>query len=535
MFFLKYQSRLLLCCMLVCTTTLFAYRDYDNSPYTSQIAQVRIGNSLCAAEQTFITQRTHETKKALETLLGISLETQHIPRIALCVSGGGYRSMITFLGAIQGFNRTPAVTRSLHAKGLYETVTHYGLYLLNLIRPNGDHAAIVPLTFPSLGLLDCCTYVAGASGASWGIAGLIQSSMAPQQYLKNLETTLDKNIVDSVNIEFVCRTLLEKYSCAQPLSLIDLYGALLAQKLLINLGYNDPDDITIASQADLANTGKIPLPLYAAIVGNDSIDYEWIEFSPFEIGGQKLNAYIPTWAFNRLFDKGVSQNNTPPQTLGYCMGIWGSGISANMREFFDLIIRPQVGDVLSNYINPKLLKQEYTSVLDHRISPAQVFNWTFGTENTGMNKDQLLTLIDAGIACNIPVMPLINRDRAIDIIIILDATTEGTIGTELRKAEKKAFADTLPFPSIDYRKVQQLCSVHRDDTNPAAPIVIYMPLIKNNNYANGWDPRTEDFTRTLNFTYTKEQIALLSGLAQKNMLDSMPIIIDTLHQWIKKH
>jgi len=132
-------------------------------------------------------------------------------------------------------------------------------------------------------------------------------------------------------------------------------------------------------------------------------------------------------------------------------------------------------------------------------------------------------------------MPLINRDRAIDIIIILDATTEETIGTQLRKAEKKAFADKLPFPSIDYRKVPQTCSVHRDDNNPSAPIVIYMPLIKNNNYSNGWDPRTADFTSTLNFVYTKEQIALLSGLAQKNMQDSMPIIIDTLYQWIKKH
>src|SRR5437868_789871 len=98
MFFLKYKSRLLLCCTLLSTTTFFAYRDYDNSPYTSQIAQVRIGNSLCVAEQTFLPQRTHETKKALEALLGISLDAQRIPRIALCVSGGGYRSMITFLG-----------------------------------------------------------------------------------------------------------------------------------------------------------------------------------------------------------------------------------------------------------------------------------------------------------------------------------------------------------------------------------------------------------------------------------------------------
>src|SRR5690348_3421029 len=98
------QKKIILCIIFALSHSYNypAYRDYDNSPYTAQTASVRIGNSICTDEQQFIVERTSHVKISLESLLRINLDGKKIPRIALCVSGGGYRAMITFLGAIQG-------------------------------------------------------------------------------------------------------------------------------------------------------------------------------------------------------------------------------------------------------------------------------------------------------------------------------------------------------------------------------------------------------------------------------------------------
>jgi hypothetical protein len=50
--------------------------------------------------------------------------------------------------------------------------------------------------------------------------------------------------------------------------------------------------------------------------------------------------------------------------------------------------------------------------------------------------------------------------------------------------------------------------------------VLYLPVVKYENYHNDWDPRTADFTSTFNFNYSKEQVLLLSGLAEHIMVEN---------------
>ncbi len=355
-------------------------------------------------------------------------------------------------------------------------------------------------------------------------------------YIAHLSHALNTTIFEDVNVDEIIRVLVEKHERGQPVSLIDIYGALLAQKLLCS----DPYSVDLASQRIYVEQGTIPLPIYTSITGNEDVPYCWIEYSPYEVGGYDLNAYIPTWSFGRKFDYGTSQDYAPSQPLYCALGIWGSGMSANVQEFYRDVIVPRTEHMLT------LLKDDIEAVvrshesldvaedlLDYRVSPAQVFNWTLNAPHARLTSIELLTLIDAGIDFNIPVPPLLNRQRDIDIIIILDASN-GTLGNELYKAESYTRRHNLKFPPINYALIQQPCSVHCDPADATTPIVIYMPLVHNPGYQNGWDPRSASYTATYNFTYSQQEVYQLTGLTRYTMQSSAPIIRATIEQWISQ-
>jgi hypothetical protein len=112
-----------------------------------------------------------------------------------------------------------------------------------------------------------------------------------------------------------------------------------------------------------------------------------------------------------------------------------------------------------------------------------------------------------------------------------DATIDSPPGSELHKAARYAQRHNLPFPPIDESSVGNVCSVHAS-TDGTTPIVIYLPLIKNPGFSNGWDPRTADFTGTLQLSYTTQQIGLLAGLAQYNVAQSRELIVAAIKECV---
>lgn len=227
-------------------------------------------------------------------------------------------------------------------------------------------------------------------------------------------------------------------------------------------------------------------------------------------------------------------------------------MSLSLKDFFRLLKEPTENTIDSSHLNnnygPETAStahlfskiesdvatqtQNKSLLLDNRISPARVFNWTRGIINAPLAAKNKLTLIDAGIDCNIPIAPLLRPERAIDIIIILDASA-GVLGTQLYNAQMHANKWGYPFPRINYNLINQPCSIHWDKSNNQAPMVIYLPLIKNPGYDNDWDPFKVAFTSTYNFIYSPEQTQLLSGLTSYNMSQSMPLIMDMIAQWIE--
>lgn len=453
---------------------------HGEHPHSTMQALIRGGTDIAHEEKAYIAKREAYIRQTAPARL-------HGARIAFCASGGGYRAMISTMGYVQG-------------------------------------AA-------EIGLLDAATYIAGVSGSTWSIAGFVQSGLSIADYIATCADHIEKSFVYDHDSDQVASALLKQFAFTQNITLIDFYGALLAQKILKPLSTLNPHDVDLFSQSEKVADGTQIFPIYAALFERPHEPYAWMEFTPYEVSSSCLGAAVPAWAFGRTFFGGSSTDFSPSQSLGFYMGIWGSALSANLHDvaqrYSERLVPGLLAKLLQNVV------QSLAGLSQSRLSAAEVCNWTVGTTLPYAHMEKL-RLLDAGLDCNLPLVPLLNPQRAIDVIIVLDATYYGDQGSELRRAQKYAQQHQLPFPPIDDTQMHLPCSVHADWENPAVPVILYIPLRKHPGYQHGWDPYQENFIGTFNFKYTREQMLLLSGLTAHSIRESKPIIFDTIARVIAR-
>lgn len=457
---------------------------HAQNPYAKKRAEVRKSIDLGAEEKNYLTLRKPHVKKSLEKLLGVTLQENEVPRIALLASGGGYRAMIAALGSMIGAQE--------------------------------------------MGLWDATTYVMGLSGGAWATT-VAQQHGTTKQALTNLMPLLAKSIFSKpINKTFVGVTLISKIAFTQPITLVDFFGVLLSEKILARVPFYARD---ISRQAINLTQGAWPMPLYSAILAQRP--YEWFEFTPFEAGSTYLKAFIPVWAFGRKFKNGLSTNLNAPQNLGYIMGICGSAFTASLRDALEHTldeIDPRIAQVI---------RQEDVTIPfgAQRISPGRDYNFNYDMENMPANDQLFLTLVDAGLDFNIPFPPALRKERAIDIIIAFDNSATIAGGFELKGAERYVRRLGLPFPIINYEQIDtKICSIFKSN-NLEAPIIIYLPLIKNPLYSSTFDPSDctkNSYCATTNFAYTAEQVNQLSGLTAFNLKQAKQQIIDVINMVIER-
>lgn len=513
---------------------------------------VRLGVDLAAQEEHFLTLRHAHCKYALEQLLGTPLQDNQVPRIALCLSGGGYRAMISSLGFLQGLGTLQKRSLLGTIKEKFAALAAYiGLAFFSIFDVD---APIINEVFPTnpinSSLLDATSYCATLSGSAWGMAGWMQSNMMPGDYLNHISPNLNSSLAQDVSWSDLISTLKQRIESKQPISLIDIYGIMLGQKLLCKIGAENPGDFTIAMQAEKIETAAIPFPIFSALIGADVPRKEWAEFTPYEIGSEYQHAFIPTSLFGSSFKNGLLTHQTSPESLSFLLGLWGSAFCLNVPEFiaflqrqfpeFNLSSETSVENFLTKLeivlniifsLNP--MTDTSTSLLDYRPFAPKVSNWAYGMPGVPTSEHSRLTLVDAGIDFRIPIPPLLRAQRAIDIIIIVDASDLAP-GSALQSAQDYAKSHNVLFPPIDYTIINNPCSVHKDANNPKTPVVLYFPLVANPTYENGWDPRTASFAHYTNFQYTTAEINLLSGLMKRTALQYQNVILDTIKEWVER-
>lgn len=454
------------------------------NPHKDDIALVRYTkkqDDICNQELEFLNKRKKYVQKGIEKFLGTTVQNNQIPRIALCFSGGGFRSMLMTLGFLQGAE--------------------------------------------DIGLLDASTYMASLSGSTWAIAPWIASGKSLQQFRAGLVNHIKfglNHIDDVEELRMLFSNLLAKVHNEQCISAMDIYGAILANTLLNDLEVNRLS-LTLSESHKNVIQGALPLPIYTALQTNPN-PYEWMEVTPFEVGSSFLNSYVATWAYGRKFVNDVSVDRKSEQTLGYYLGIFGSAFEVNFEDLlhrttFNLAkIKDSLPSFLGDVVDKVISTILYSPLNNFRLFPSMLSNFTYKSSYSPLRDDNTICLVDAGIDCNLPLPPLLRKQRNVDIIIIYDASGIIEGAPELRRIVEYAKTKGIALPPIDFDTVDKnTISVFKDENSTDTPIIVYFPRIKNPAFCPEFDPTfcvENEYCNTFNFMYSQTQIKTLCGLAE---------------------
>ncbi|KNC98364.1 uncharacterized protein SPPG_06072 [Spizellomyces punctatus DAOM BR117] len=510
--------------------------DPKRNPEIEWEAKVRVGAELCKEENERLVQKKQAVADAISKFIGEDVEVEDVPVISIAASGGGCRAMVANLASMQALDK--------------------------------------------IGLLKGVTYIAGVSGSTWAMAQLyslgpdfdsVQQRLAKQlstNYLSLSDLVAALNTPEGERILF---GIVQKYFTEKAFSTVDIFGTLLTGRLLVpeaakvaatrtvsvaaqagddpQTGSGKGDTRETLSAHEQIDRGKLsyqrwavedqslPIPIYTAVsheIGKDTggSRYQWWEFTPFEAGfrtesGSGSGAWVPVWGFGRVFESGVSREKLPEQSLGLLLGTFGSAFTATVAHIWN-----EFKDTLPENLRERVLPLLEDVSEIHPISPARFPNIVYKLDNfEHLIEEKTIALMDSGMDNNIPFPPLLRPERNVDVIIALDASMDIGVDPWLIRAEAYARERGFPFPTIP--KSEESHAGHRQDhlrettctvlstisqaKSPADLTLIYLPLIRNNEYDPQLDPSKADWCATYNFTFTPKQTDVLSGLACANV------------------
>lgn len=403
--------------------------DISINPEIEYSARVRMGKDLCMEEREFKRRRKIHTTRALAKYLEIpenEIHPEDVPTIAICSSGGGLRAMIAGCGSY--------------------------------------------LSAKEAGLFDCATYMAGVSGSCW-LQTLYYSSISDQKHQKIISHLIHrlgthiasphealKLLTSAPTNKFLLSGFVEKLKgdSNADFGIVDIYGLLLATRLLVPRGELEVDDrnLKISNQREYIANGENPLPIYTAVRHEIPIEeheltsdaaqekakqedwFQWFEFTPYELFCEELEAGIPSWGIGRRYHNGSSIPgetglHLPEYRIPTLIGIWGSAFCATLAHYYDEI-RPAVKGITGlGGVDGLITERNEDLTKLHPINPASIPNYVLGLEARlpstcpkSIFSAKHLQLADAGMSNNLPLYPLLRPDREVDILIAFDSSKD---------------------------------------------------------------------------------------------------------------
>jgi Lysophospholipase catalytic domain len=468
--------------------------------------QVANYTGISEGEKDYRQKRLPIVKAALEKMLNRTLQDKQVPTIAMIGSGGGYRAMLCTTGSLCGAHKT--------------------------------------------GLLDATTYLTALSGSTWAVAPWIATGKTIEEFRKYIKECASKHFLHFTPEEelLVAAAILKKRNVS-PFTPVDPYGFCLANHLLSSLG-NKRQNITLAQLAKTINQGHHPYPIFTATDARETMvtGENWYEFTVHAVGDRTNHIFIPTETYGKKFKNGTLTRHGHQKSLGYDMGTWGSAFGANVDEIIKEIVKDPA---LRKEIESKIPKDIQGERPLHFY--AEVPNYMHNMDNLtdmSLSKEEYLKFVDSGLEINLPYPPVsgICSERTPEILILLDASA-GHMGNQLKKVVAYAQKYNLPFPTIDLTDVdKKTISIFKDEHNPKAPVVIYMPRISDHvlweehklqpefehyNLSDfDLDHETQDgFAKTKEFQYSHEHSELVLNQTEFNMVTNKDKIIEAI-AWV---
>ncbi|KAJ9640470.1 Lysophospholipase 1 [Coniosporium apollinis] len=410
-----------------------------------------------------------------------------LPNIGVACSGGGYRALMNGAGALAAFDsRTPNST----------SVGHLG------------------------GLLQSTTYLSGLSGGGWLVGSLFTNNFTSVQSIIDTNPDISGSLWQFENSIFVgpatgriqllssaqyyddlYDTVSAKAEAGFNTSITDYWGRGLSYQL-VNASEGGPGH-TFSSIADdeLFSSANAPMPILVAdgrapgeiLISDNTTVYE---FNPWELGSFDPTVYgfAPLRYVGSNFSQGLLPDNETCvrgfDNVGYVMGT----SSTLFNQFLLQINNTGAPDVLKSVLEDVLrnIGQDNNDIADWYPNPFYQYH-----PETNLNaQTKRLTLVDGGEDLqNIPLHPLIQPLRAVDVIFAIDSSADtlepgagwpngtalvATYQRSLNAAQQNGTAfPTIPdqntFVNLGLNNRPTFFGCDTANLTGPAPIVVYIP------------------------------------------------------------
>ncbi|NWQ94106.1 PA24B phospholipase, partial [Burhinus bistriatus] len=249
---------------------------------------VRFGYDLCREEQEFLQKRKRVVASALKRVLHLErdLHGHEVPVIAVMATGGGLRAMSAMFGHL--------------------------------------------LALQKLNLLDCVTYLTGASGSTWCV--LKMTCVFGMTVTLHFHTVREMHLFQSLTLlisecNSLVKLLLLAFDHNFSLGLLILF---LDESGWVNI-------YKLTDQRKALEHGQNPLPFYAVLnVKEEKFSTfqfrEWAEFSPYEVAIPKYGASIRSEYFDSEFFMGRRVKKLPESRICYLEGLWTNIFTRNLLD-----------------------------------------------------------------------------------------------------------------------------------------------------------------------------------------------------------
>ena len=485
------------------TAWLELRRNYTLDPMTSWLSRMNISNF-----------------DATSYMNGIRNNVSALPNIGLAVSGGGYRALMNGAGFLAAAdNRTNNATNRGQIGGL----------------------------------LQSATYVAGLSGGGWLVGSIYTNNFSSVQDLRDGSKGSSvwqfgnsifegpaSNGIQILSTANYFSTIQDEVSSKEDAgyntSITDYWGRALSYQL-VNATNGGPS-YTFSSIALEPNfqSGSIPMPFLVSdgrapgtsIVSLNSTVYE---FSPFELGSwdPTTYAFAPLQYVGSNFSAGVVPSDGSCvegfDQAGFVMGTSSTLFNQFLLQINTTAIPQTLRDIFTRLLTD--LGEDSNDIAQWQPNPFYRYN-----NATNRNAEsQQLTLVDGGEdGQNIPLYPLLQPMRNVDVIFAVDSSADTTYnwpnGTSLVATYQRSLNNTIEngtaFPSIpDQNTFVNLGLNNRPTffgcnasnlTGPA-PLVVYLPNAPYIAFSNvsTFDPEYNDTQRNAIIRNGYEVATLANG------------------------
>ncbi|KAK7984843.1 lysophospholipase catalytic domain-containing protein [Apiospora saccharicola] len=414
-----------------------------------------------------------------------------LPNVGIALSGGGYRALMNGAGFVAATDSRVAGSTDQHGIG---------------------------------GLLQSATYIAGLSGGGWLVGSIYANNFSTITQLRDgskgsdlwqFSRSILKGPKDSgVSIlntasywDDVHDAVDAKRDAGYEASITDYWGRTLSYQL-INAKDGGPSyTFSSISRTPGFNDAQQPLPILVAdgrlpnekVVALNSTVYE---FNPWEMGtfDPSVFGFVPLQYLGSNFSEGAIPNNERCMSgfdnYGYVMGTSSSLFNQiAMRN----ISSEKIPDFVTNAVESLLdrIGRANDDIAVYSPNPFYKYN---GKTNPSAN-EKTLTLVDGGEDLqNMPIHPLIQPERGLDVIFAVDssADTDNNFpnGTALRATYDRTAepisngtrfpvvpdAETFINKGLNQRPTFFGCDPSNYTTQggrsngPMPPLIVYVPL-----------------------------------------------------------